>query len=179
MGRHRRTKRTWRTRPYSAGDAGSWKPARPKRQRSETSAPAGDVDLVIRFDGCAAPNPGPAAYGIVVESPEGWVLDSFGVGIGRATNNEAEWHGLIAALREAVKRDARRVRIVGDSKLVVEQANGRWKVRKPHLQPLQAEAAQLIAQLEAVSIEWASRDENELADSEACSAAQRGSLLPT
>lgn len=176
MSRHRRTKRTWRTRPYSAGATGSWKPPRRKRRHAEERAVAEDADLVIRFDGCAAPNPGPAAYGIVVESPEGWVLDSFGVGIGRATNNVAEWHGLIAALREALKRDARRVRIVGDSKLVVEQANGRWNVRQPHLQPLRAKAARLIAELEAVSIEWASRDENGLADDEACSAARGGSL---
>lgn len=127
--------------------------------------PKSEPDLVLRFDGCAAPtNPGPASYAVVVESPDGTELRSFSVAFGHATNNEAEWRGLIAALKHATELGARRACVLGDSKLVVEQANRRWRVKKPHLQPLAQQAWALMENFDSLSIEWVRRDNNERAD---------------
>lgn len=82
------------------------------------------------------------------------------------TNNEAEWHGLLAGLHEALKLNVDDLTIYGDSKLVVEQVAGRWRVKKPHLKPLHGEAKALLANFDRWSIKWIPREHNTEADRE-------------
>lgn len=135
------------------------------------------MDLLLRFDGACWPNPGPAAYAVVVESPAGEVLHTFAVDIGYATNNLAEWHGCLAALREARRRGAKRPVVVGDSRLVIEQASGRWKCKKAHLRPLVDQCRDMIRDFDEVTFRWESRETNELADGLAGLAISEGPSL--
>ena len=124
----------------------------------------GAPELVLHFDGGARGNPGPAAYGYVLTGPDGTVVESEGAGIGTATNNVAEYRGLIAGMRAARERGARRLRVRGDSELVVQQMRGAWKVRSPGLRPLHAEARDLARGFDAVSFEHVRRAGNSDAD---------------
>ena len=121
--------------------------------------------LAVEADGGSRGNPGPAGYGAVVRDVEsGEVLAERAASIGRATNNVAEYQGLIAGLRAAAELDAASVDVRMDSKLVVEQMSGRWKVRHPDLAPLHAEATRLARQLPAVRYGWIPRGRNTYAD---------------
>lgn len=122
------------------------------------------TDLVMRIDGGARGNPGPAAYGVVVEAPDGSRLDAFSETTGRATNNVAEYRALVRALEYAVERGAGRVKVFSDSELLVRQMLGTYKVRHPDLKPLHARAQELIARLGAFRIEHVRREENREAD---------------
>ncbi|MQA27618.1 MAG: reverse transcriptase-like protein, partial [Micromonosporaceae bacterium] len=98
--------------------------------------------VIVEADGGARGNPGPAGYGAVVIDPEsGEVLVERADALGVATNNVAEYSGLIAGLRAAAELGARSVEVLMDSKLVVEQMSGRWKIKHPGLRPLAVEAA--------------------------------------
>ncbi|MFP5371028.1 MAG: bifunctional RNase H/acid phosphatase, partial [Actinomycetes bacterium] len=123
-------------------------------------------------------NPGPAGYGAVVrDAASGRVLAERAAGIGRATNNVAEYGGLIAGLRAAQELGATEVDVRMDSKLVVEQMSGRWKVKHPAMQPLAREAAGLVRGFERVRFSWIPRAENAHADrlaNAAMDAAARG-----
>lgn len=93
--------------------------------------------LIIEADGGARGNPGPAGYGaVVLDATSGAVLAERAGYLGHTTNNVAEYRGLIAGLEAAVELGATEVEARLDSKLVVEQMSGRWKISKPHLQPL-------------------------------------------
>ncbi|MEV1146368.1 reverse transcriptase-like protein, partial [Micromonospora sp. NPDC049799] len=101
--------------------------------------------VVVEADGGSRGNPGPAGYGAVVRDADtGEVLAERSESIGRATNNVAEYRGLIAGLEAAAELGATEVEARMDSKLVVEQMCGRWQIKHPGLRPLAAQAAGLI-----------------------------------
>ncbi|WP_462187646.1 bifunctional RNase H/acid phosphatase [Frankia sp. CcWB2] len=135
--------------------------------------------LVIEADGGSRGNPGPAGYGAVVrDAGSGKLLAERADSIGRATNNVAEYSGLIAGLRAAaeIAPDAE-VEVRMDSKLVVEQMSGRWKVKHPAMRPLVVEATELAARFPAVRFQWVPRARNADADrlaNEAMDAAAAG-----
>ncbi|HEY6152088.1 MAG TPA: reverse transcriptase-like protein [Gaiellaceae bacterium] len=118
----------------------------------------------LSTDGGARGNPGPAAYGYVLESEDGHVLDARGEAIGTATNNVAEYRGLIAGLESALRRGVDELEVVSDSELVVKQMQGEYKVKNEALKDLQREAAELAAELRRVSYTAVRRAHNELAD---------------
>src|SRR5215217_9033273 len=121
-------------------------------------------DIVVWTDGGARGNPGPAGYGAVVTSTGGQVLAEVAEGIGWATNNVAEYRGVIAGLRRAKELGARRVRVRADSLLVVNQQKGLWKVKNADLRPLADEAARLARDFERVTWEHVPRERNRHAD---------------
>ncbi|MFN2495911.1 MAG: bifunctional RNase H/acid phosphatase [Pseudonocardiaceae bacterium] len=121
--------------------------------------------VIIEADGGSRGNPGPAGYGAVVRDADtGEVLAEVSGGLGTATNNVAEYSGLIAGLRAAVQAGARSAEARMDSKLVVEQMSGRWQVKQPHLRPLASEAAGLARRLGEVRYTWVPRARNAHAD---------------
>lgn len=119
--------------------------------------------LEIHIDGASRGNPGEAGFGIHVSAPPEAETRLFGY-LGRATNNVAEYEALLHALRHALARGARRVRVFSDSELVVRQVEGRYKVRHPDMQALHREARALIARLEAFEIRHVRREQNREAD---------------
>ncbi|MEU7715280.1 bifunctional RNase H/acid phosphatase [Micromonospora chalcea] len=121
--------------------------------------------VVIEADGGSRGNPGPAGYGAVVRDPEtGEVLAERSESIGTATNNVAEYRGLIAGLEAAAELGAAEVEARMDSKLVVEQMCGRWQIKHPGLRPLAAQAAGLVSRFTAVRFTWVPRERNRHAD---------------
>ncbi|NDU77636.1 bifunctional RNase H/acid phosphatase [Actinomadura sp. DSM 109109] len=135
--------------------------------------------LVVEADGGSRGNPGPAGYGALVrDALTGEVLAEVAESIGHATNNVAEYRGLIAGLAAAAAIDpAARVEVRMDSKLVVEQMSGRWKIKHPDMVPLALEARELASALGSVSYGWIPRNRNSHADrlaNEAMDAAARG-----
>jgi ribonuclease HI len=123
------------------------------------------MKVVIEADGGSRGNPGPAGYGAVVLDPQSEdVLAERAEGLGVATNNVAEYRGLIAGLEAAIELGATDVAVRMDSKLVVEQMCGRWKVKHPAMQPLAREAAGLVRRLGTVTFEWIPRARNTRAD---------------
>ncbi|WP_067832190.1 bifunctional RNase H/acid phosphatase [Actinomadura kijaniata] len=135
--------------------------------------------LVVEADGGSRGNPGPAGYGALVRDPEtGEALAEVAEAIGHATNNVAEYRGLIAGLRAAAAlAPGARLTVRMDSKLVVEQMSGRWKIKHPDMVPLAAAAREAAADFPAVTYEWIPRARNADADrlaNEAMDAAARG-----
>ncbi|WP_406140328.1 bifunctional RNase H/acid phosphatase [Streptomyces sp. NBC_01089] len=122
-------------------------------------------EFVVEADGGSRGNPGPAGYGAVVLDPvSGETLTEAAEYIGVATNNVAEYRGLIAGLRAAAALDpAARVRVRMDSKLVVEQMSGRWQIKHPDMKPLAAKAAAVLPG-DQVTYEWIPRAQNKHAD---------------
>jgi probable phosphoglycerate mutase len=120
--------------------------------------------VVVQADGGSRGNPGPAGYGAVVFDKSGAVLAERAAFIGKATNNVAEYSGLIAGLEAALDLGATRVSVQMDSKLVVEQMSGRWKVKHPDMKPLASRAAGLVARFDKVTFEWVPRARNKHAD---------------
>ena len=118
----------------------------------------------LSTDGGSRGNPGPAAYGYVLESEDGHVLDARGEAIGTATNNVAEYRGLIAGLESAIQRGIDELEVVSDSELLVRQMQGEYKVKNETLKTLQREAAELAARLKRVTYTAVRRAHNELAD---------------
>ncbi len=120
--------------------------------------------IVAYIDGGARGNPGPAGYGVRIEAADGTVLDELHGGLGVATNNVAEYNGLLAALQWAVDGGQRRVHIRADSELLVKQMRGEYKVKNAGLQPLHAKARLLVARLDHVKFEHVRRELNKEAD---------------
>src|SRR5215470_1477965 len=125
------------------------------------------------IDGAARGNPGPAAYGVVLRRPDGAPLESLGKYIGRLTNNAAEYHALIAALDYAAANGIRRLRVLSDSQLIVNQMKGLYKVKHPDLRPLHERAKKQAAALEAFAIQYVPREQNRDADDLANAALDR------
>ena len=115
-------------------------------------------------DGGARGNPGPAAFGYVLEAEDGTVLAAHGETIGVATNNVAEYRGLVAGLAKAVELAVPEVEVVSDSELLVKQMRGEYKVRNEALRALSTEAARLARRLDKVAYVHVRRAGNELAD---------------
>ncbi|BBY53236.1 bifunctional RNase H/acid phosphatase [Mycobacterium koreense] len=123
------------------------------------------MKVVVEADGGSRGNPGPAGYGAVVWSHDrARVLAESKQSIGRATNNVAEYRGLIAGLSEAAAVGATEVSVLMDSKLVVEQMAGRWRVKHPDLVPLNAQARELAARFDRIDYRWIPRAKNSHAD---------------
>jgi ribonuclease HI len=116
------------------------------------------------IDGGARGNPGPAGYGVRVEAADGTLLDELHAPLGIATNNVAEYNGLLAALRWAVDHGHRVLHVRSDSELLVKQMRGEYKVKHPGLQPLVAHARLLAMQLDRVDYEHVRREMNTEAD---------------
>jgi ribonuclease H / adenosylcobalamin/alpha-ribazole phosphatase len=137
------------------------------------------VRVVVEADGGARGNPGPAGYGAVVrDAATDEVLAERSESIGTATNNVAEYGGLIAGLRAAADIGATEVDVRMDSKLVVEQMAGRWQIKHPGLRPLAAEAAKLMGAFDRVSYTWIPRERNKHADALANKAMDAAAGLP-
>ena len=115
-------------------------------------------------DGGARGNPGPAAYGYVLEAEDGTVLGAEGHAIGTATNNVAEYSGLIAGLRKAAELHVPEVEVVSDSELMVKQMRGEYRVKNAALRALSVEAALLAREFTKVEYRHVKRAHNELAD---------------
>jgi broad specificity phosphatase PhoE/ribonuclease HI len=122
--------------------------------------------LVVEADGGSRGNPGPAGYGAVVRDAEtGEVLAEIFESIGRATNNVAEYSGLVAGLKAAAElAPGADVDVRMDSKLVVEQMTGRWQIKHPDMQPLAAASREASRRLGRVSYQWVPRARNTHAD---------------
>ncbi|HTQ86780.1 MAG TPA: ribonuclease HI family protein [Candidatus Solibacter sp.] len=127
------------------------------------AAPARAV-VTANIDGGARGNPGPAAYGIVLREAGGATLVAAGKCIGRATNNVAEYYGLIAALDAARERGVGRLRVESDSELLVRQMQGHYRVKSPDLKPLHDRALKLSRGFEFFEIAHVPREKNREAD---------------
>jgi probable phosphoglycerate mutase len=129
----------------------------------------------LSTDGGARGNPGPAAYGYVLEADDGTVLAAHGETIGIATNNVAEYSALIAGLEKAVELGVTDLDVVSDSELMVKQMRGEYKVKNEALRELSQRAARHARELGSVRYRAVRREHNELADrlvNEALDAAQ-------
>jgi probable phosphoglycerate mutase len=122
------------------------------------------VKAKLFTDGGARGNPGPAAYGYVLESEDGAVLAAHGEAIGTATNNVAEYRALLAGLDKALELGVDELEVVSDSELLVKQMRGEYKVKNAALRELSLRAASLARELGSVSYTAVRREHNELAD---------------
>ena len=120
--------------------------------------------LIIYTDGASSGNPGPSSIGVVIQDGQGRVINRISRRIGLATNNQAEYRAIIAALEEAHRLGAGEVGIKSDSELVVKQLKGHYRVKKATLRPLYQKVVQLIGSLEAFTITHIPRTQNREAD---------------
>jgi ribonuclease HI len=120
--------------------------------------------LLVYSDGASQGNPGRAAIGAVIKDERGKVVSRISRAIGHATNNQAEYRAIIAALEAAVALGAEEVEARADSELVVEQLNGRYKVKKASLRSLYQEVVRLTGALKTFSISYIPRERNKEAD---------------
>jgi len=118
----------------------------------------------LSTDGGSRGNPGPAAYGYVLETEDGTVLDARGETIGVATNNVAEYRALLAGLEAAIDRGVDELDVVSDSELLVKQMRGEYKVKNDALRELVEDAHALARRLARISYTAVRREHNELAD---------------
>jgi len=122
------------------------------------------VKATLWTDGGARGNPGPAAFGYVLESENGTVLAAHGEAIGTATNNVAEYRALVAGLGKAAELGVGELEVVSDSELLVKQMRGEYKVKNETLRGLFEEASDLAKRLGSVQYTAVRREHNELAD---------------
>ena len=118
----------------------------------------------LSTDGGARGNPGPAAFGYVLETEDGTVLAAHGETIGVATNNVAEYRALVEGLRKAGELQVDEVEVVSDSELLVRQMSGDYKVKNEALRRLYEEATELADRMKKVTYTAVRREHNELAD---------------
>ena len=137
-------------------------PSTPLGAGPSTSRATGHI--VAYIDGGARGNPGPAGYGVRIEHPDGTLIEEFCEAIGIATNNVAEYRGLVAALDWAKQHGHKQVRVRSDSLLLVQQMLGRYKVKHPGLQPLHGKARLLAHEIGRVTFEHVGRAHNAHAD---------------
>lgn len=120
--------------------------------------------ITAYIDGGARGNPGPAGYGVYIVDENGNPLAELYEGIGIATNNVAEYRGLLAALEWALEHGYRRVHIKSDSLLLVQQIKGNYRVKNEGLLPLYRKALRLMEQIGDVTVEHVRREDNRRAD---------------
>jgi ribonuclease HI len=121
-------------------------------------------DYIMFFDGGSNPNPGKCAGAFVIYDPKGNKIAEGGKFIEYGTNNIGEYNGLLLGLKFCVENGWKRVKIYGDSKLVVSQVSGVWKIKLDHLRQLRNEIWKEIEKMEFVGIEFVFRDSNQIAD---------------
>jgi ribonuclease HI len=122
------------------------------------------MKATLHTDGGARGNPGPAAFAYVLEADDGTLLAAHGETIGVATNNVAEYRGLVAGLAKALELAVPDVEVVSDSELLVKQMRGEYKVKNEALRELSLQAGRLARQLDSVEYRHVRRAHNELAD---------------
>jgi ribonuclease HI len=122
------------------------------------------VKVVVHVDGGARGNPGPAAAAAVISTPDGEVLDEAAETLGVATNNVAEYRGVLLGLQRARALGADEVEVVNDSELVAKQLTGAYKVKHPAMKPLHAQATAALAAFDRWSIRSVPRAQNADAD---------------
>ena len=120
--------------------------------------------IVARIDGASRGNPGPAAYGVVIETADGERLATLAKRLGQTTNNFAEYAALLATLEYALQHRYLRVKAFSDSELLVRQMQGAYKVKSLDLKPLYERARAMVAQLESFDIQHVPREQNREAD---------------
>lgn len=120
--------------------------------------------VVVHVDGGSRGNPGPAAAAAVISSPAGDVVDEAAVTLGRATNNVAEYRGLLLGLERARALGATEVDVINDSELIAHQVNGRYKVKHADMKALHAEALAALRGFERWSLRPVRREQNADAD---------------
>ncbi len=118
---------------------------------------------VLFFDGGSRGNPGEAAGAAVIVMPDGFrhTVSQF---LDKATNNEAEYTGLIIGLQKAIEQGIQELEVYGDSNLVVNQVNGFWRIKQSHLRPLANLVSSLMEQFSRITLNWVPREQNKLAD---------------
>ena len=122
------------------------------------------MKLVVHVDGGSRGNPGPAAAAAVLSTPDGDVVDEAAVTLGTATNNVAEYRGLLLGLERAAALGATEVEVINDSELIAHQVNGRYKVKHADMKPLHAAALEALRGFERWSIRPVPRAQNADAD---------------
>jgi ribonuclease H / adenosylcobalamin/alpha-ribazole phosphatase len=122
------------------------------------------VKARLSTDGGARGNPGPAAFGYVLETEDGTVLAAHGETIGVATNNVAEYSALVAGLQKAAEMGVDEVEVVSDSELLVNQMRGEYKVKNETLRELWRQASRLATRFDRITYSAVRREHNELAD---------------
>ncbi len=163
------------TRPAAERDAPSFvptavgRPARgPSRVSTEVGGPRRTIGehrvLQVYSDGAARGNPGPAGAGAVLMTPDGEIVERLGRFLGHATNNYAEYMGLIIGLERARELGAAEVEVFADSELMIRQLQGRYQVKAPNLKPLFAETTALLRGFEQVKLKHVRRELNAEAD---------------
>lgn len=140
--------------------------------------PSQDQWFTAHCDGGSRGNPGPAAYGAVIEDPRGKVAARLSEFLGVQTNNYAEYAGLLAVLKWAAQNGVACLRVVSDSELMVKQMNGTYKVASPGLRPLWEEARQLARKLDGFQMRHTLRAGNKEADQLANEAMDKGTGKP-
>jgi ribonuclease HI len=120
--------------------------------------------IVAYIDGGARGNPGPAGYGVRIEDEQGTLVEEFNGYLGSATNNVAEYNGLVAALKYAQQHGHRHVHIKSDSELLVKQMRGEYRVKNPGLQTLYQQARAIALRLDRIVFEHVRREQNKDAD---------------
>jgi ribonuclease HI len=120
--------------------------------------------ITAYFDGGARSNPGPAGYGVYIVDDAGTVVAELSGSLGIATNNVAEYNGLLAALQWAIDNTLTALTVKGDSLLIIEQMRGNYKVKNEGLKPLHMKARMLVMQIGNVKFEHVPREHNKDAD---------------
>ena len=150
------------TAPFAIGDVRGSPASSPSSP--PTSGRRLRLKVVLHVDGGARGNPGPAAIGVVISDPDGEVLAELGETIGVASNNVAEYRGLLRGLERARALGATEVEVVNDSELVARQLTGAYKVKHPAMKELHAEARRALDGFERWGIRTVPRAENAAAD---------------
>jgi len=145
---------------------------RPDTDRRPGIADPQPAGFLVQIDGSSLGNPGPAGIGVIIGGPDGNVLKEISRSIGIRTNNQAEYEGLLCALRECRGLGDRRVVIRTDSELLYYQMAGRYKVKNADLKVLHSKAQHMISQLPNVVIQLVRREQNKETDKLAKAAAQ-------
>lgn len=149
------------SRKMEAGSPAAETPSRPHR---------------IYIDGASKGNPGAAGTGVLIYQPDGELLCEFSCSLGVATNNVAEYSGLVLALEKALELGLKRIEILSDSELLIKQMNGQYSVRDEKLKALWARARALIGRFPKASLRHIPREENQKADQLAKAAAMKAPL---
>ncbi len=122
------------------------------------------MGFVLYTDGASRGNPGPAAFGVVLVDATGRIVQEFGQALGKATNNEAEYRGLLAGLELARSHGTQELEIRLDSALLVAQLRGEYKIRAANLKPLYEQARKMLRRFSKIEISYVPRELNSRAD---------------